>query len=145
MAAEQPLALDAVDRRLIAELRANARKPVSQIAASIGVSRATAEKRLARLVDEGVILGFTVRARDTSPNMVRAVMLVEVAGRSTSAVIRSLKGLPELHTLHTTNGGWDLVAEIRAESLADFDRVLREVRTIDGVLNSETSILLSSV
>ncbi|MDV3458128.1 Lrp/AsnC family transcriptional regulator [Sphingomonas sp. HF-S4] len=144
--AEQPLlALDAVDRRLIAELRANARKPVSQIATSIGVSRATAEKRLARLVDEGVILGFTVRAREANPNTVRAVMLVEVAGRSTSAVIRSLKGLPELHTLHTTNGGWDLVAEIRAESLADFDRVLREVRTIDGVLNSETSILLSSV
>jgi DNA-binding Lrp family transcriptional regulator len=50
-----------------------------------------------------------------------------------------------LHSLHTTNGGWDLIAEVRADSLSDFDRVLREVRTIDGVLNSETSILLSSV
>ncbi|MGO4816668.1 Lrp/AsnC ligand binding domain-containing protein, partial [Cupriavidus sp. 2MCAB6] len=53
--------------------------------------------------------------------------------------------LPELHSLHTTNGTWDLIAEIRASSLSDFDRVLREVRTIDGILNSETSILLSSV
>lgn len=34
----------------------------------------------------------------------------------------------------TTNGTWDLIAEIRAKSLADFDRVLREVRTMDGVL-----------
>jgi len=48
-------------------------------------------------------------------------------------------------SLHTTNGTWDLIAEIRAGSLTDLDRVLREVRTIDGVLNSETSILLSSV
>jgi DNA-binding Lrp family transcriptional regulator len=50
-----------------------------------------------------------------------------------------------LHALHATNGTWDLIAEIRTDSLADFDRVLREVRSIDGVLNSETSILLSSI
>jgi len=67
-----------------------------------------------------------------------------VAGRATSAVIRNLKEIPELHMLHTTNGGWDLIAELRADSLGDFDRVLREVRLIDGVLNSETSLLLSS-
>lgn len=139
------LPIDAIDRRLIAELRADARKPITKLAASVGVSRTTAEKRIARLIDGGVILGFTVRARDTNPSAVRAIMLIEVAGRSTAAVIRSLKGLPELHTLHTTNGAWDLVAEIRAENLPDFDRVLREVRGIDGVLNSETSILLSSV
>ncbi|MGO8658564.1 Lrp/AsnC ligand binding domain-containing protein, partial [Rhizobium ruizarguesonis] len=50
-----------------------------------------------------------------------------------------------ISALHTTNGNWDLVADIRAASLADFDRVLREVRMIDGVANSETSLLLSSV
>lgn len=72
-------------------------------------------------------------------------MMIEVAGRSTTAVIRQLRGLPELFALHTTNGAWDLIAELRAESLSDFDRVLREVRNIDGILNSETSLLLSSV
>lgn len=137
--------MDSIDRCLIAELRADARKPVSKIALSLGVARGTVEKRIARLVDGGVILGFTVRASDSAASMVRAIMLIEVSGRSTSAVIRNLRGLPELHTLHTTNGAWDLVAELRADSLADFDRVLREVRGINGVLNSETSILLSSI
>ena len=115
----------------------------AQLAARIGVSRATAEKRVARMVENGTILGFTVRARDETSS-IRAVMMIEVAGRATSAVIRNLKEIPELHTLHTTNGGWDLIAEVRADSLGDFDRVLREVRLIDGVLNSETSLLLSS-
>ena len=72
-------------------------------------------------------------------------MMIEVAGRSTTAVIIRLRGLPELHSLHTTNGGWDLIAEIRTAGLSDFDRVLGEVRTIEGILNTETSIMLSSI
>jgi hypothetical protein len=47
--------------------------------------------------------------------------------------------------VHTTNGAWDLVAEIQASSLAEFDIALREVRLIDGIANSETSILLSII
>lgn len=138
-------ALDSTDHRLIAELRADARAPVSKIAKAVGVSRATAEKRISKMIESGAILGFTVRARHDDREGVRAMMLIEVAGRSTATVIRMLKGITELERLHTTNGAWDLVAEIRARDLADFDRVLREVRSIDGVLNSETSLLLSSV
>ncbi|MGB0996792.1 MAG: Lrp/AsnC ligand binding domain-containing protein [Pseudomonadales bacterium] len=55
-----------------------------------------------------------------------------------------MNGLPELSTLHTTNDKWDLVAEVRTTSLEALDRVLREVRIIEGVANSETSLLLSS-
>ncbi len=110
------------------------------------MSRQTIESRLTRLRDSGAILGFTVRVRqELSPSEVRAIMLIELVGKSTTAAIRSLKGLPELVSLHTTNGAWDLVAEIRAASLADFDRVLRDVREISGVQNSETSLLLSSI
>jgi len=71
--------------------------------------------------------------------------MIEVVGRSTSQVIQKLRGMPELQVLHTTNGAWDLVAEIQTSSLSEFDRVLRDVRMIDGVLNSETSILLSTL
>lgn len=136
-------ALDSTDRRLIAELRKDGRAPMSKLAGRLGISRATAEKRIARMIDDGTILGFTVRAREEASS-VRAIMMIEVAGKTTTAVITSLKGVPEVHAVHTTNGGWDLIAELRADNLADFDRVLREIRLIDGVLNSETSLLLSS-
>lgn len=138
--------LDDLDRGIIALLREDGRAPLAKLAAILTVSRATIQSRLDRMIESGTILGFTLRVRQESePNQIRAVMMIEVTGKSTTAVIRSLRGLPELHSLHTTNGTWDLVAEIRAASLPDFDRVLREVRGIDGVLNSETSLLLSSV
>ncbi len=138
--------LDSLDRQLISLLRADGRAPVSRLAEALKVSRATVQARLDRLIESGAILGFTVRAEERSAGQgVRAITLIEVSGASTSAVIRALRGLPEITALHTTNGAWDLVAEVHADSLADLDRILREMRIVEGVLNSETSILLRSV
>ncbi len=137
---------DELDRRIIAHLRVDGRASLSKLAAALGVARGTVNNRLERLVGTGTLLGFTARVRDDyDERTVRAVMMIEVVGRSTTQVIRRLRGVPEISSLHTTNGNWDLVADIRAASLSDFDRVLREVRMIDGVSNSETSLLLSSV
>ena len=138
--------LDSLDRRLISLLRTDGRAPVSVLARQLGVTRATVNSRLERLVKSGQVLGFTIRTRDDrGDDDVRAISLVEVEGRTTKEVIRSLRGLPEIQSLHATNGGWDLVAEIRCDSLIDFDRILGEIRAVDGVINSESSILLSSV
>lgn len=136
--------LDELDRRLIAALREDARMPITRLAAILKVSRTTAQARLDRLLDSGAVLGFTIRARHDR-NSIRAIMMIEIEGRSTSQIIRRLRGFPELVALHTTNGGWDMVAEIEADGIGDFDRILREVRQIEGVLNSETSLLLSSL
>lgn len=135
---------DDLDRKLIAALREDARMPITRLAAVLGVSRATAQMRLDRLLDSGAVLGFTIRSR-SDDGALRAIMMIEIEGRSTTAIIKRLRGFPEIEALHTTNGAWDLVARITAETIADFDRILREIRQIDGILNSETSILLSSV
>ncbi|MEK1892434.1 MAG: Lrp/AsnC family transcriptional regulator [Rhizobium sp.] len=137
---------DNLDRRIIGHLRADGRASLTKLSHALGVARGTVQNRLDRLIETGTLLGFTVRVReDYDLSAVHAVMMIEVVGKSTTQVIRKLRGLTEISALHTTNGNWDLVANIRAASLADFDRVLREVRMIDGVANSETSLLLSSV
>lgn len=134
------------DHMLISLLRRDGRAPVSKLAQIMGVTRGTVQSRIDRLLASGAVLGFTVRVReDTCDTMVRAVMMIEVEGRNTSHVISKLRGLPELRQLHTTSGKWDLVTEIVVENLAEFDRVLREVRMVDGIRNSETSLLLSTI
>ncbi len=137
---------DDLDRRIIAHLRTDGRASLAKLADALGVARGTVQNRLDRLLETGALLGFTVRVREDYDDLtVRAVMMVEVVGKSTTQVIHRLRGIAEIRSLHTTNGNWDLVADIQAKSLSDFDRVLREVRMIDGVANSETSLLLSSV
>ena len=138
--------LTELDRRLLAVLREDGRAPVAELARRLGVTRATVTARLDRLVATGVVVGFTVRVReDATTGGVRAISLIEVAGRSTDAVITALGGFPEIESLHTTNGAWDLVAEVRAPDLAAFDALLARIRSVPGVANSETSLLLTSV
>lgn len=137
---------DKLDRELIAILREDGRAPVSKLATILSVSRATVQNRIERLLASGAILGFTVRAlEDVDENGIKAIMMIEVEGQSTAKTIQALRGIPELRRLHSTNGKWDMVAHLVAASLADFDRVLREVRDVSGIVNSETSILLSSI
>lgn len=138
--------LDDLDRRLLGALRLNGRESVAALSRQLGVTRSTVNARLDRLVGSGTIVGFSVRVREGQrPDTIRAIALIEVEGRNTDAVIGQLRGLPGIESLHTTNGGWDLVAELRMDTLASFDQLLRDVRSIDGVVNSETSLLLSSV
>ena len=138
--------LSDLDHRLLAVLREDGRAPVAELARRLGVTRATVTARLDRLLASGVIVGFSVRLRgDATEGGVRAVSLIEVEGRSTDAVIRALRGFPEIESLHTTNGAWDLVAEVRTTDLTAFDQLLNRIRSVDGVLTSETSLLLSSV
>ncbi|MBL9060748.1 MAG: Lrp/AsnC family transcriptional regulator [Mangrovicoccus sp.] len=133
------------DRRILAALTEDARVPVKVLADRLGLSRTTVAARLDRLIGEGIIRKFTIVTRSAEQAGVRAMMAVELQGSLSRQVIRAMGAIPEVTSLHSTNGAWDLVAEIRAADLRDFDRVLRAIREIPGVLNSETSILLDSV
>lgn len=136
--------LDETDRKLIALLRHDARMPVSTLAADLKLSRATIKSRIDRLVEKGVIQGFTVLLKSGADSArVRAVMLVEIEGQWTDKVAKRLSGIPQVRTIHSTNGRWDLVVDIETESLEEFDTILREIRALEGIITSETSLLLS--
>jgi len=137
--------LDALDHRLIALLRSNARASTTTLAASLGVSRGTIQNRIDRLIGQGVIIGFTARMRSETEGGVRALTSLEIRSGDEKAVGAGLKRLPEVERLYSTNGRWDMVAEVRADDLATLDRALAAIRAIRGVAHTETSILLSEL
>lgn len=137
--------MDDTDRQLIALLRDNARMPVVALAHKLRVARATVQNRLARLEADGTIVGYTVRLRpEAEAHRIRALMSIEVEGHHGEEVRRQLRGHPNVVALHTTNGRWDLMAELRADTLEAFDQVLTAIRAIQGIANTESSILLST-
>ncbi|MGO8955393.1 MAG: Lrp/AsnC family transcriptional regulator [Rhodomicrobium sp.] len=137
--------MDDTDRKLLSLLNGNARLPVATLAAILGVSRATVQKRLDRMVAEGTIAAFTVvTSAEAEPGRVRAIMMVEIEGERSEPVLKALQRFPEVTAVHTTNGRWDLVVELKTDGLDTFDKALRRIREMKGIASSETSLLLST-
>jgi DNA-binding Lrp family transcriptional regulator len=137
--------MDDADTRLIAELRRDGRAALSDLAARLGMSRATVRARMERLVARGEIAGFTVVTRaDVAQAPVRALMLIGIEGRGAERIMARLAGLPAVQAVHSTNGKWDLIAALSAQTLEELDAVIFRVREIEGVMTSETNLLLST-
>jgi DNA-binding Lrp family transcriptional regulator len=138
--------MDDLDRRLLALLRDDSRTPVATLAAKLKVSRGTVQNRIQKMIAPGgAIQGFTVRTRpELEASRVRAIMCIAIEGERSAAVVKALRGFPQVDKIHTTNGRWDLVAELDTETLGDFSRTLDDIRTLEGIASTETSILLAT-
>ncbi|MFU0505090.1 Lrp/AsnC family transcriptional regulator [Pseudaminobacter sp. NGMCC 1.201702] len=138
--------MDSLDENLIKLLRHDARRSISDLAGDLGVSRATVRARMERLERSGDIIGYTVILRTDAADQqsIRGIMMIDIEGHAADRVVRALGGLAEVSAIHTTNGRWDLVAELSAATLSDFDAVLRRIRLIPGITGSETNLLLAT-
>ena len=138
--------IDAIDRRLLTLLRADGRASITDLAGHLGVTRVTVRARIKSLQESGVIRKFTVDAGDADlPEAIRAVSLIEVRGQKVPSVKRQLARMPEIVSLHSTNGAWSLVAQSETDSLPAFDHLLNTIGALDGVGNVETCLLLSRI
>ena len=137
--------MDDTDQRLIAELRRDGRAALSELAERLELSRATVRSRIERLVARGEIAGFTVLTwSDVAQAPVRGLMLIGIEGKGAERIMARLSGIPAVVAVHSTNGKWDLVAELATQTLPDLDAVIFCIRSIEGVLTSETNLLLST-
>lgn len=133
------------DEALIAALRQDARQSLSDLAALLNLSRTTVRARLAKLRASGEIIGFTVVTRSAVlADPVRGLMMIEIEGSGTERITRTLTKMAQLRAVHSTNGRWDVIVEIGAATLEDFDEVLARIRRMEGVVASETSLLLKT-
>lgn len=137
--------MDDLDSRLLSALHRDARASLSELAEVLGVTRTTVRSRLQRLKQSGEIVGFTVLTRrDVAQSPVRGLMMLEIEGRGTERIMARIAAMRQVRAVHSTNGGWDLIAEIGTETLAELDEVLFQIRRIEGVTRSETNLLLST-
>jgi len=137
--------MDTLDHQLIALLRQDARASIATLAHKLKVSRGTVTNRLARLEDSGQIAGYTVKLRaDLAQPQITAWMSIAVEGNRTREVVGILLGEPGVAGLFDTNGRWDLLAELRADSLNELAEILERVRLIKGIGATETSIHLQT-
>ena len=138
-------AVDDLDRNLLALLRDDARASIASLAKKLQVARGTIQNRIARMQQDGTIVGYTVRLKPhAEAQQIRAIMTIAIEGNRTQSALRSLRGEPAVVGLHSTNGRWDFVVELRVDNLQEFDRLIARISLFEGVTKSETNLLLTS-
>lgn len=135
--------LDDTDRALMGLLGRNARTPASELARRLGLARSTVQARIERLERSGVIRGYTVRAGAGPGALVRAYVLIQVEARKMAAVSAALGRIPEVESLHTTSGRFDMAAQIGAADTSLLDAALDRIALVEGVRGMETLVQLA--
>ena len=139
--------LDDIDRKMIDILRQDGRRTAPQLATDIGIGRATAYNRLDRLIDHGIITGFSAQVdHQATGQPVAAMVLLNVEQGRWRDLHKQLTQLPGVDWLGVTAGQYDYAIIVRAESLDNLrDVTLREIQQTEGVRAAQTIVLLDEV
>jgi DNA-binding Lrp family transcriptional regulator len=133
------------EQALLSLLRENARASTAELARRLGVSRTTVQSRIERLEQRGIITGYGVRlAPDYEQGLVRAHVLLTVTPKLADKVVRGLRELAPVRTLHSVSGNFDMIVTVDAPSIRDLDSLLDQIGAMDGVERTLSSIILST-
>lgn len=136
--------MDELSLKLLSLLKADGRMSVTALSQALGVSRLTVDNRIKRLEAEDIISGYTVLlGTEEFKHKINGWIMINVAANKEERAIKLILRMVEISRLHTTNGKWDLAAEIQTSTLEEFDKAVSDLRKIDGIEATETNLLLS--
>ncbi|BAL23893.1 Lrp/AsnC family transcriptional regulator [Azoarcus sp. KH32C] len=137
--------MDELDKQLIELLKVNARLPVVKLAQALGCARSTVQLRLKALEDSGTISGYTVSvSKPQSSRSIFAMVLISIESKNEPDVLRALKKRHEVQKLYSISGRYDLCGMLETETTHELDAVIDRIRAIKGVVDTFSTILLST-
>ena len=139
-----PTGIDALDARLIVEVAAAPRAGVMELARRLNVARGTAQARLDKLQQRGIITGFgpdlDLRALGYT---VLAFVTLEIAQGRLDDVTSHLAGIPEVLEAHATTGPGDLHCRVVAHTNEHLQEVINAILAVNGIVRTTTQIALT--
>jgi len=138
--------VDAIDRRIIAELGRDARLSVRALAERVHISRTAVNTRLNTLIEHGVITGFTATVDRQALGLgVSAIVIVKVDA-DWPTVSAALAALPFVEKAQALSGDIDILLTVSAPTQEQLsDTILRRIHSMPGVSSTRSYIVLSEL
>jgi DNA-binding Lrp family transcriptional regulator len=139
------LELDSTDQALLALLRDDSRASTSELARQLGLSRSTVQSRLNKLLETGVITGFTLQLGENyAADLVRAQVLIALDQKLTGQAQAQLQKISKVTALYAISGAYDMIAMVEAHSTGELSRLLDEIADLDGIARTNSSVILET-
>ena len=135
--------LDEVDRNILRLLRSDGRASVRSVAEKVHVSRANAYARINRLVEDGVIRGFSARIdQERAGQGASAYITLKIVQDSWRTVREQLRELPGASHMALVSGDFDVLLLVHTQdNRALRDLVLTRIQSIPEVLSTRTLLV----
>ncbi len=143
MSAEQTSRLDRVDRAILRLLQQDGRASIRSVAERVHVSRANAYARISRMVEDGVIRGFTARVdHERAGQGASAYITLKIVQNSWRTVREQLLALPGVAHIALVGGDFDVMLLVHtADNHALRELVLNRIQSIPQVLGTRTMLV----
>ncbi|MET0965548.1 MAG: Lrp/AsnC family transcriptional regulator [Nakamurella sp.] len=138
--------MDMVDRRLVDALRYDGRASYAELARLVGLSSSAVHERVSKLEATGVITGFRAIVNPHLVGMgVTALVGIEPGENGRDEVIAAaLEAIPEVESCYGVAGDEAFVVQVRVASVDHLHRCIGELRAIDGVARTRTTVVLAT-
>ncbi|MFF5989922.1 Lrp/AsnC family transcriptional regulator [Prauserella flavalba] len=135
--------VDAIDARILLELAEHPRATTLALADRVGISRNTAQSRLARLERHGALESFEHRISPAALGYpLTAFITAQVTQRLLDEVAAALADVPEVLQVQGISGPVDLMIEVVAADADDLYRIAGRILAIPGVERTNTALVM---
>ncbi|MCV7408929.1 Lrp/AsnC family transcriptional regulator [Mycobacterium florentinum] len=142
----RPADLDAVDRKILSLLHADARITNNALAEAVGIAASTCHGRVRRLVDLGVIRGFYTDINPVAAGMPLQAMISVTLQSNARGKIRSfihqIRGRRQVMDVYFLAGADDFILHVAARDTEDLRSFVVENLNADAdVAGTQTSLI----
>lgn len=139
--------MDQTDSVIVALLRENARRSYQDIGRRVHLSAPAVKRRVDRLEQDGVILGYTTVVNPPAFGWhAEAFVDLYCEGKMPgNAIKRAVAGEAGVVSAHTVAGEASALLHVMAEDTKDLEAVLERIRATDGVSRTVTQVVLSTL
>jgi DNA-binding Lrp family transcriptional regulator len=134
--------LDAIDEKILEELKANSRISFNDISERVGKTEATVRRRVKKLKEDGIIKAFTIEYSINSKPQTRATVKIEPNFKEMKNIMKELKAIDEITDIWRLSGNCGLFLKVEIPTIEQFNPLIEEkISVIKGVKIMETCFI----
>ncbi len=137
--------MDVTDIEILKILKRNSRENLANIADRLGISKATASRRIAKLESSGIISSYSLNVNYSDLGIIRSLISIQIEGTSINEVVEPIKSFPEIAAVSKVFGDYSLICEAYTKSVDELYQLIQErVVKLPNIKNVDVSIIIAT-
>ena len=138
--------LDLIDFLILEQLQENCKRPLAAIGEKVGLTAPSVLDRIHKLEEAGVIRDYValLDARHLGKDVTAFIGVSVTSPRALAAFEQMVERIDEVLECHHVTGAFSLLLKVKTDDTEGLERVIEQIRELEGVTRSETMVVLST-